>query len=215
MERRARRRPAGLHARAADGRRDDGTEHSRAVHHECGRRHLNAVRGCGSTFPRQRTRSRAATRLVSSIRGPHRLGCRAPAPRWRMLMPLLAAPPLDVADRRAGRRDPGALDPEATVVTIGTNYFETARSLVVCEGVCLSRCGSPGRGAAIVNERFVESHFPAPTRSASASNFPTTRQAVPTAARNGSRLSASYRTSGSAPPQDGGFDPVVYVPSHA
>ena len=48
------------------------------------------------------------------------------------------------------------------MVTIGQNYFETARCPSVARDVCSPTVdGTPGRGAAIVNERFAAVHFPA------------------------------------------------------
>ena len=111
----------------------------------------------------------------------------------------------------AGQPEPAAAArPRATMVTIGKSYFETLGGRLLRGRGFIEGDGTPGRGAAIVNERFAQIYlkggdplgqrvqFPGDSRGAGTDEWLT----VVGVAQNIRQR----------PTQDGGFDPVVYVP---
>ena len=105
-----------------------------------------------------------------------------------------------------------AARPRATVVTIGRNYFDVIGARMAQGRAFTQEDGTPGRGAAIVNERFVEMYLrsgdPIGQRLRIADN----------SGRDGDggqdwlTVIAVVQNVRQRPPVDGGFDPVVYVP---
>jgi putative ABC transport system permease protein len=114
-----------------------------------------------------------------------------------------------------GRPDiEASMRPNVTMVTIGDRYFDTIDARHIRGRVFSAGDGEPGRGAAIVNERFAAMHFGGDDAIGRR-----IRLAVPgaPAARPGSETewmtivglvaNVQQRT-----PDDGSFDPVVYIP---
>ncbi len=104
--------------------------------------------------------------------------------------------------------------PTATMVTIGNRYFDTIEARHVRGRMFAAGEGEQGRGAAIVNERFVAMHFG--DRNAIGQRI---RLAVPGRPATGPASETEWMTIVGVvanvlqrPPNDGSFDPVVYVP---
>jgi putative ABC transport system permease protein len=107
---------------------------------------------------------------------------------------------------------PGAR-PRATVVTIGRNYFDVVGARMAQGRAFTQDDGTPGRSAAIVNERFVEMYLgdgdPIGQR---------VRMPDNSSGRDGDggqdwlTVIAVVQNVRQRPPVDGGFDPVMYVP---
>jgi putative ABC transport system permease protein len=113
-----------------------------------------------------------------------------------------------------GRPDPEArVRPIATMVTIGDRYFETIARPLIRGRLFAAGDGEEGRGAAVVNERFVAMHFG--NRTAIGQRI---RLASPGRSASGAGSAGDWMTIvGVVPnvqqrPADRGFDPVVYVP---
>jgi len=114
-----------------------------------------------------------------------------------------------------GRPDtqPGAR-PTATSVAIGDRYFDTIGARKIRGRMFAAGDGEQGRGAAIVNERFVAMHFG--DQDAIGRRI---RLAVPGGPATGPGSGTEWMTIVGVvanvqqrPPSDGSFDPVVYVP---
>jgi predicted permease len=111
----------------------------------------------------------------------------------------------------AGRPEPApAARPRVTVVTVGNNYFDVLGARMTKGRPFTASDGTPGRGAAIVNERFVEMHL--------GSGDPI-GQRVRIADNGGGdggqdwlTVIAVVQNVRQRPPVDGGFDPVLYIP---
>jgi predicted permease len=100
--------------------------------------------------------------------------------------------------------------PTATMVTIGDRYFDTIAAPQVRGRTFARGDGEPGRGAAIVNERFAAMHFG--DRDALGQRI---RLAVPGGPGSGAEyltIVGVARNVQQRPLNDGSFDPVVYVP---
>jgi putative ABC transport system permease protein len=101
--------------------------------------------------------------------------------------------------------------PRATVVTIGGNYFAVLGARVAQGRTFTADDGTAGRGAAIVNERFAEMYL---------ANADPVGQRIRIVDGGGGgdggqdwlTVIAVVQNVRQRPPQDGGFDPVVYVP---
>ena len=113
-----------------------------------------------------------------------------------------------------GRPDPEAgVRPIATMVMIGDRYFDTIARPLIRGRLFAAGDGEEGRGAAIVNERFVAMHFS--DRNAIGQRI---RLAIPGRPAPGPGSATDWMTIvGVVPnvqqrPNDRGFDPVVYVP---
>ena len=111
----------------------------------------------------------------------------------------------------AGRPEPApAARPRATVVTIGGNYFEVLGARMTKGRPFTANDGTPGRGAAIVNERFVEMYLgggdPIGQRVGIADN------GGGDGGQDWLTVIAVVQNVRQRPPVDGGFDPVLYVP---
>jgi len=130
---------------------------------------------------------------------------------------LANVPPLAGGRNRAlevNGQPSGRSRPTTTQITIGRRYFETIAARPVRGREFVRGDGEPGRGAAIVNERFASMYFPGsdpigrrirlsdPVAPGAAVSNPTEWLTVVGVAQNvRQRLAAGY-----------GFDPVVYVP---
>ena len=112
----------------------------------------------------------------------------------------------------AGQPEPSpAARPRATVVTIGANYFAVLGARVAQGRAFTADDGTLGRGAAIVNERFADMYLgdtdPIGTRVRI-----TDGSSGGSAGQDWMTIIAVVQNVRQRPPQDGGFDPVVYVP---
>jgi putative ABC transport system permease protein len=126
-------------------------------------------------------------------------------------VPLVGGAGRDVAI--AGRPDPTpGPRPRTTVVTIGKNYFETIGARLSQGRVFVDGDGTPGRGTAIVNERFASVHFPAADAIGQRIQFPDDRPDGDSGVPEWLTIVGVAQNVRQRPPQDGGFDPVVYVP---
>jgi predicted permease len=98
----------------------------------------------------------------------------------------------------------------ATMVTIGDRYFETLGARLSRGRVFINGDGAPGRGAAVVNERFVEMYLPEADPVGQRVRFPDITK--DDGAPEWLTIVGVAQNVRQRPPQDGGFDPVVYVP---
>jgi predicted permease len=114
-----------------------------------------------------------------------------------------------------GRPDvEAAMRPTVTMVTIGNRYFDTIGARQIRGRMFGGRDGEPGRGAVIINERFAAMHF--------GSDDPIgkrIRLAGRGAPASGPRSDTEWLTIvglvanvQQRPPNDGGYDPIAYVP---
>jgi putative ABC transport system permease protein len=111
----------------------------------------------------------------------------------------------------AGRPEPApGARPRATVVTVGRHYFDVVGARIATGRAFTGDDGTPGRGAAIVNERFVEMYLgtgdPIGQRVRVADN------GVGDGGQDWLTIVAVVQNVRQRPPVDGGFDPVMYVP---
>jgi putative ABC transport system permease protein len=103
--------------------------------------------------------------------------------------------------------------PRTTTLTVGTNYFELLGIRVSGGRTFTDGEGGPGRGVAVVNERFAAMNFPGENPIGRRIQFPSGEPS------NDRRPAPEWMTIVGVvqnvrqrPPQDGGFDPVVYTP---
>jgi predicted permease len=106
-----------------------------------------------------------------------------------------------------------ALRPRSTMVTVGTHYFDVIGARLAEGRIFAADDGAPGRGVAIVNERFVQMHLAGTEPLGRRIRFPDSNPA------GGNSASADWLTVVGVvqnvrqrPPVDGGFDAVAYVP---
>ena len=134
-------------------------------------------------------------------------------------IPLIGGATVDVLIDGQADANPAAR-PRATMVTVGTNYFELIGARVSRGRVFTDADGSPGRGAVIVNERFVETHLRGDTAIGQRIRFPNSNPVGSRDSPAGSRDSSPdwltvvgvVQNIRQRPPVDGGFDAVAYVP---
>ena len=127
-------------------------------------------------------------------------------------IPLLGGATLDVLIDGQADTNPAAR-PRATMVTVGTNYFELLGARVSRGRVFTEVDGSPGREAAIVNERFVETHLRGADAIGQRIRFPDSDPAGSSDSGSGwLTIVGVVQNIRQRPPQDGGFDAVAYVP---
>jgi putative ABC transport system permease protein len=106
-----------------------------------------------------------------------------------------------------------ALRPRTTMVTIGTHYFNVIGARLSRGRVFAADDGSPGRGVAIVNERFVQLHLPGTEPIGRRIRFPDSKPAGGNSASSGwLTIVGVAQNVRQRPPADGGFDAVAYVP---
>jgi predicted permease len=106
-----------------------------------------------------------------------------------------------------------ALRPQATMVTVGTHYFDVIGARLSGGRAFTADDGSPGRGAAIVNERFVQMHLHGGDALGRRIRFPDSNPAGANSASSGwLTIVGVVQNVRQRPPADGGFDAVVYVP---
>ena len=112
----------------------------------------------------------------------------------------------------AGQPDPTpSTRPRATMVTVGKNYFDVLGARVSRGRVFVDGDGTPGRGAAIVNERFADVHFRSADAIGQRLRFPDDEQGNG-GASEWLTIVGVVQNVRQRPPNDGGFDTVVYVP---
>jgi putative ABC transport system permease protein len=129
---------------------------------------------------------------------------------------LANVPPLSGGRRRAVQLtgEPAALERQATQVTIGDRYFETIAARPVRGRQFVRGDGEPGRGTAIVNERFAAMFFPGADALGQRIRLADPPRAGRPSANAGEWLTivGVAQNVRQRPGADMGFDPVVYVP---
>ena len=113
-----------------------------------------------------------------------------------------------------GRPDPEPSErPNVTMVTIGDRYFDTIGARHVRGRLFGAGDGESGRGAAIVNERFAAMHFGSEGAIGKRIRLAAPgRPAAPGSAIEWMTIVGVVANVQQRPPNDGSFDPVVYVP---
>ena len=103
--------------------------------------------------------------------------------------------------------------PNVTMVTIGDRYFDTIGARHVRGRVFSAGDGEPGHGAAIVNERFAAMHFGSDGAIGKRVRLAVPgRPATPGSAIEWMTIVGVVANVQQRPPNDGSFDPIVYVP---
>jgi putative ABC transport system permease protein len=129
---------------------------------------------------------------------------------------LANVPPLAGGRRRAVELNgqPAAAERQATQVTIGDRYFETIGARPVRGRPFVRGEGEPGRGAAIVNERFAAMFFPGADALGQRIHLadPARPGRAPANAGEWLTIVGVAQNVRQRPGPDMGFDPVVYVP---
>jgi putative ABC transport system permease protein len=130
---------------------------------------------------------------------------------------LASVPPLAGGRRRTVElidQRPGAEPQAATQVTIGTRYFETIAARPVRGRQFVRGDGEPGRGTAIVNERFAARFFPGQNAIGQRIRLAELARPGQAPANPGEWLTivGVSQNVRQRPGPDMGFDPVVYVP---
>ena len=99
------------------------------------------------------------------------------------------------------------------MVTIGDRYFDTIGARHVRGRVFSAGDGEPGHGAAIVNERFAAMHFGSDSAIGKRVRLAVPgRPAAPGSAIEWMTIVGVVANVQQRPPNDGSFDPIVYVP---
>jgi len=113
-----------------------------------------------------------------------------------------------------GRPDPEPSErPNVTMVTIGDRYFDTIGARHVRGRLFGAGDGESGRGAAIVNERFAAMHFGSEGAIGKRIRLAAPgRPAASGSAIEWMTIAGVVANVQQRPPNDGSFDPVVYVP---
>jgi putative ABC transport system permease protein len=130
---------------------------------------------------------------------------------------LASVPPLGGGRRRAVEPAGEPLDVSrrtATSVTIGDGYFQTIGARLVRGREFVRADGEPGRGAAVVNERFAAMFFPGRTPIGERIRLadPVAPGAPPSAAGEWLTIVGVAPNVRQRPAAPADFDPVVYVP---
>jgi predicted permease len=113
-----------------------------------------------------------------------------------------------------GRADvEGSARPNVTTVTIGDRYFDTLGARRIQGRAFGAGDGASGRGAAIVNERFAAMYFGGEDAIGKRIRLAAPgRPAAPGGAIEWMTIVGVVTNVQQRPPNDGSFDPVVYVP---
>jgi predicted permease len=127
-------------------------------------------------------------------------------------VPLIGGAVLDT--EIDGRANPNsAVRPRTTMITVGRYYFDVIGARLSSGRVFGTDDGSPGRGVAIVNERFVQLHLPGTEPIGRRIRFPDNNPAGGNSASSGwLTIVGVVQNVRQRPPVDGGFDAVAYVP---
>jgi len=126
-------------------------------------------------------------------------------------LPLIGGANLvvDIEGRTAAATAPR---PRATMVTVGTNYFDVIGVRLSRGRVFTTDEGAAGRGAVIVNEQFVRTHLQGADAIGRRIRFPDSNRTGDNTGAGWLTVVGVVQNVRQRPPVDGGFDSVAYVP---